>query len=270
MATKIQLRRDTSTNWTANNPILDAGELGFETDTGKFKIGNGTSTWTSKVYSSVSASELSTKADTATTYSKTEVDALIPTVTPETVTSISINANVITYTDEDGNTTDIDLSLYLDDSNLARITEGTLDNASGIATFTRDDSSTFTVDLSNLSTTAFADLTDKDIAGFDQTVSSLGTVTADTGLANIAGKVVNITMGGDFAITGHDLTTGQSANLIVAQDATGTRLLTWPAGTKFAGGNADLSTDADAVDIVGVFYDGTILYVSISTGYATV
>jgi hypothetical protein len=45
MSYQIQLRSDTSTNWTLANPILSAGEPGFETDTGILKIGDGTSTW---------------------------------------------------------------------------------------------------------------------------------------------------------------------------------------------------------------------------------
>ena len=40
-ALRIQLRRDTAANWVSNNPILLSGELGIETDTLKFKIGNG-------------------------------------------------------------------------------------------------------------------------------------------------------------------------------------------------------------------------------------
>lgn len=44
----------------------------------------------------------------------------------------------------------IDLTPYLDDTNLARITQGVLDAQTGIVTFTRDDSSTFTIDLSEL------------------------------------------------------------------------------------------------------------------------
>ncbi len=40
-----QMRRNTAANAAANNPILAAGEPGFETDTGKIKIGNGTRTW---------------------------------------------------------------------------------------------------------------------------------------------------------------------------------------------------------------------------------
>lgn len=68
----------------------------------------------------------------------------------ETTTTLSFNSNILSYVDEDGTTTNIDLSLYLDDTNLARITSGVLDSGTGIATFTRDDSSTFTVDFSSL------------------------------------------------------------------------------------------------------------------------
>ena len=50
MATKIQIRRDTSENWNSLNPTLSLGELGFETNTGKFKIGNGSSAWTALDY----------------------------------------------------------------------------------------------------------------------------------------------------------------------------------------------------------------------------
>lgn len=47
---KMKQRRGTAANWTSANPILAAGEIGFETDTGKFKIGNGSSTWTALTY----------------------------------------------------------------------------------------------------------------------------------------------------------------------------------------------------------------------------
>ena len=48
--TRIQMRRDTAALWTSNNPILSSGELGFETDTNKFKIGDGDSHWNSLNY----------------------------------------------------------------------------------------------------------------------------------------------------------------------------------------------------------------------------
>ena len=52
----IQVRRDTAANWTSTNPTLAAGEIGFETNTGKFKFGNGSSTWTALAYAAGEAS----------------------------------------------------------------------------------------------------------------------------------------------------------------------------------------------------------------------
>jgi hypothetical protein len=47
---KILLRRDTSANWTSTNPILANGEQGYETNTGKMKIGDGVRNWSSLPY----------------------------------------------------------------------------------------------------------------------------------------------------------------------------------------------------------------------------
>lgn len=47
----IQVRKGTAAEWSAANPVLAAGELGLETDTGKIKGGNGTSAWSSLPYS---------------------------------------------------------------------------------------------------------------------------------------------------------------------------------------------------------------------------
>lgn len=48
--TQIQVRRDVAATWTSVNPTLAAGEIGFETDTGKFKIGDGALAWNSLPY----------------------------------------------------------------------------------------------------------------------------------------------------------------------------------------------------------------------------
>lgn len=47
---RIQVRRGTSTQWTTSNPVLAQGEPGYETNTGKFKIGNGSTAWNSLAY----------------------------------------------------------------------------------------------------------------------------------------------------------------------------------------------------------------------------
>jgi hypothetical protein len=47
---KFQLRRAIASNWTSTNPILQAGEPGFETDTYKLKIGDGVTRWNGLMY----------------------------------------------------------------------------------------------------------------------------------------------------------------------------------------------------------------------------
>lgn len=50
VVTQIQVRRGTASQWTSANPTLASGEWGFESDTGKVKIGNGSTAWNSLGY----------------------------------------------------------------------------------------------------------------------------------------------------------------------------------------------------------------------------
>jgi len=50
MGIRFQQKRDTAANWTTNDPVLMAGEWGYERDTGKNKIGDGSTAWTSLLY----------------------------------------------------------------------------------------------------------------------------------------------------------------------------------------------------------------------------
>ena len=52
MSITIQLKRGTAARWSQINPILALGELGLETDTQKFKVGNGVTPWTGLRYAS--------------------------------------------------------------------------------------------------------------------------------------------------------------------------------------------------------------------------
>ena len=49
-ASRIQFRRGTAAALAAVNEVLLNGEMGIETDTGKYKIGDGTTTWNSLTY----------------------------------------------------------------------------------------------------------------------------------------------------------------------------------------------------------------------------
>jgi hypothetical protein len=53
MPTQIQLRRGTASEWTSSNPTLAEGEVGLETDTKFFKLGDGSTQWNSLSYGGV-------------------------------------------------------------------------------------------------------------------------------------------------------------------------------------------------------------------------
>lgn len=50
MPTVIQIKRGTASSWTSANTILAAGEVGFETDTRRMKVGDGSTAWSSLNY----------------------------------------------------------------------------------------------------------------------------------------------------------------------------------------------------------------------------
>jgi hypothetical protein len=91
MAVRIQLRRDTAANWVSANPTLRAGEIGIETDTLKFKVGNGTSTWTQiTAYANVTPTSLTSSlgdyilaADQGTAGGPAELDSNGDLIVPE-------------------------------------------------------------------------------------------------------------------------------------------------------------------------------------------
>jgi len=101
--------------------------------------------------------------------------------TTTTLTGDSVNQKLV-FTDETGTQNDIDLSWAVDDTNLARITSGSVNGSTGIATFTRDDATTFTVDFSALfDDTNLTRITSGSISGSTLTLtrSDATTVTVD-------------------------------------------------------------------------------------------
>lgn len=50
MSVTIQIKRAAASSWASSNPVLAAGELGLETDTGRVKAGDGTTRWNALPY----------------------------------------------------------------------------------------------------------------------------------------------------------------------------------------------------------------------------
>jgi hypothetical protein len=92
-----------------------------------------------------------------------------------------------------------------------------------------------------------------------------GAATLTPNAAN--GTVQKYTLTGNITLSAFaSPVAGQSITLILVQDATGSRILT--STMKFAGGSKTLSTTANSIDIMTVFYDGTNYYASLAKGFA--
>lgn len=89
---KHQQRHDTEANWTSKNPVLLDGEMGFVTGTQKYKIGDGTSTWSALAYhTSLTDSEKSKLDGIATGANKTTVDSALSSTSTNPVQNKVIN-----------------------------------------------------------------------------------------------------------------------------------------------------------------------------------
>jgi len=93
MATRMQQRRGTAAQWTAANPTLAAGEIGFETDTSKFKMGNGSSNWAALTYFA-NAAELSAIIDGAPAALNT-LNELAAAINDDAAFFTNINSSII-------------------------------------------------------------------------------------------------------------------------------------------------------------------------------
>lgn len=116
---RLLIRRDTAANWTSANPVLAAGELGGETDTGKTKLGNGSTAWNSLAYQ---GGVTSVNGQTGV------VTGLAPTASPTFTGTVTLpNSTIVEATIASSAVTETKIA----DSSItsAKIADGTIVNA---------------------------------------------------------------------------------------------------------------------------------------------
>ena len=301
MAVQIQMRRDTASNWTSNNPTLAAGEWGLETDTDKFKIGNGSTAWNALGYNSLpnnvlplAGGAMTGAITTNSTFDGRDVaadgvtaDAALPKSGGAMTGAITTNS---TFDGVDVATRDGVLTSTTTTANAA------LPKAGGAMTGAITTNSTFdgvdiaTRDAVLTSTTTTADAAlpkaggtlSGAIVAADQIIQR--PVLKDIGETVVAnatsgstdtidledGNVHNVTLTANCTFTFSNPPasgTSGSFTLFLNQDGTGSRTATWPGSVKWAGGTAPtLTTTASRTDIL-VFTTidaGTIWYGAVS------
>lgn len=91
--TTIKLKRDTAANWASENTVLAQGEPGFESDTGKYKVGDGSTAWNSLDYMvpfrNIESSDGTVKIEATNTANVVTGDLLPATDTSSDIGSIS-------------------------------------------------------------------------------------------------------------------------------------------------------------------------------------
>jgi hypothetical protein len=93
---RIQVRRGLSSEWTTANPVLAAGEMGVETNTNKFKFGNGSSTWTALSYAAADTAAIGEISQDAIDQALSMGAGLTKTYNDGTNTiTITVDTNVI-------------------------------------------------------------------------------------------------------------------------------------------------------------------------------
>lgn len=164
MATRMQQRRGTSAQWENANPILNVGEIGFETDTNQFKIGDGTNHWDDLSYfidetalgtsldDYVEVSLLGVPDGVATLNSSGVLDSSqlpdISEITADTMNDVIIaGSGILKDYDDNGNT----LTLSVDPEALGELSQDAINDAltagTGITKTYDDSANTLTLEI---------------------------------------------------------------------------------------------------------------------------
>ena len=287
MAVQIQMRRDTASNWTSNNPTLAVGEWGLETDTAKFKIGTGSAAWTALGYSSLPSNVLSLAGGAMTgaittnsTFDGRDVaadgvtaDAALPKAGGAMTGAITTNS---TFDGRDvaadGVTADAALPKAGGAMTGAITTNSTFD---GVDIATRDAVLTSTTTTANAALPKAGGTLSGAIVAADQIISAPIMKDYSESTQAMAAHDVDLTLGNvqTYTLSGNQTLTFSNApasgtagsfTLIVTNGASAT--LTWPTSVDWAGGTAPTLTASGKDILTFTTIDGGTIWYGFAAG----
>jgi hypothetical protein len=254
MATRMQQRRGTAAQWTSANPILNVGEIGYETDTNQFKIGDGTNHWDDLSYfldetslstslgDYVETSLLGVPDGVATLNSDGVLDSSqlpdISEITADTMNDVLIAGSGITKDyDDNGNT----LTLSVDVSVLDEMSQDAIDAAltagSGITKTYNDNANTITI---SVDTTVIA--TKAELAEVAQDSINDALIVANGIAKSYDDEANTITLTVDFSVA--TLTGTQTLENKFIDSANNTIIVTSQEVTNFYDASVDAAANA--------------------------
>jgi len=273
MATRLQQRRGTAAQWISTNagagPVLNAGEIGWESDTNKFKIGDGVNNWANLDYfadinSTVNpafGSSITFEGATANDYETTL--AITDPTADRTITIPDVTGTVITT----GNLSDItNIGVFTSTITMEGSTANDFELTLSAGDPTADRTLTFPDATDTLVGKATTDtLTNKSISLTTNTVTGtkaeFNSAMSDADFATIAGSET---------LTNKTLTTPvissitNGAATLTLPTSTGTIALTTdiPAGVVTDSGTQTLTNKTLTSPIItgAVFNDGSIVF----------
>jgi hypothetical protein len=195
MATRMQQRRGAAAQWISTDngdgPVLQAGEIGFETDTGKFKIGDGNNHWVDLPYF-------------------IDEDGVVGITGDYVLSSTLGQANGVATLDGSGNIPSSQLGNIIDAA------PGALDTLNELAAALNDDAnfaSTITTSISGkISASSTDTLTNKTISGSSNTLSDIANASLTNSSITINGSAVSL--GGSVTIDALPSQTSQSGKYL--------------------------------------------------------
>jgi hypothetical protein len=224
MATRMQQRRGTATQWTSSNdslgPILNAGEIGWESDTNRFKIGDGINNWANLDYFADSNSTINPSFGSSITFEGATSDGFETTVqvtdptADRTITIPNVTGTVITT----GNLSDItDIGVFTS----TIVMEGSTADAYELTLSAGDPTENRTI--------TFPDATGT-VALAEDVATSLGTVLETSDLSD---TVAELNVSGDLLVPGASIiiegaTDNTNETTLTVVDPTADRTITFP------------------------------------------
>jgi hypothetical protein len=254
MATRMQQRRGTASQWTSANPVLNAGEIGWESDTNKFKIGDGTNHWADLDYFADIDASTNPSFGTSITFEGATADSYETTLqvtdpTADRIITLPNATGTVILADGSGNVT-ISGNLTVQ----GETTQVELTNVNVVNSFTFEGptANSFETTLAVVDPTADRTVTIPDVTGTIITTGNLSAITSIGTSATIASPTISNPTFIEGGLTFEGATANDFETLLAVTDPTADRTITLPDvdGTVITTGNLSAITSLGTINSI--------------------